>query len=95
MKIFFNGTPRGDLDHCRLIYRSIQDLGNEHVSDFMPNVDSKTFYLADQPEMGRRYAKRLREISESDICVFEVSTPSLGVGQFLQGAEGIENRVQW
>lgn len=86
MKIFFIGTPRGDLDMGRAIYDSIEQLGHSHISSFMKELDLKSFYKVDESEWEKRYLARLKEISGAEVCVFEVSKHSLAVGQLVQEA---------
>ncbi|HKZ34486.1 MAG TPA: hypothetical protein VJ179_01290, partial [Patescibacteria group bacterium] len=86
MKIFFIGTPRGNLDHARVIYKATEELGYEHTTDFMLRIDPAIFYDVDEKMWQERYRSRLREITEADICVFEVSIHSLAVGQLIQEA---------
>ena len=73
MKVFFIGTPRGKLDQAKGIYAAIEELGYEHTTDFMLRIDPAIFYDADENIWQERYRSRLREITEAEICVFEVS----------------------
>lgn len=86
MRIFFIGTPRGDLRMGRKIYKSIEELGYSHTTSFMKDVKQEGFYEVGEEEWESRYLARLKEISKADVCVFEVSKHSLAVGQLVQEA---------
>lgn len=86
MKVFFIGTPRGDLDRARRIYDGIAALGFAHTTDFMLQINPESFYTNDESVWEKRYLSRLKEIASADICVFEVSMHSLAVGQLVQEA---------
>lgn len=86
MKVFFIGTPRGDLDSAKLIHATISNLGYKQTSNFMVEIDPLTFYQTEEKDWQKRYFSRLEEIAKADVCIFEVSTHSISVGQLLQEA---------
>ncbi len=92
MKVFFAASPRGVSTYSNFykkIFKEIQDLGFTQIDDDVikltypelierANQDSKSYTA---------YAnKKIHAVQESDICVFEVSEPSLGVGFLIQRA---------
>lgn len=93
MKIFFISTPRGEgktRENYKKIYEFLADLGYEHITDFI-NTTTDDFY--DEMHKGRDahikfYNKMVECIKKADICVFEASKPSLGVGYLIQLALG-------
>lgn len=93
MKVFFIGTPRGNIDNQRAIYKEIEKLGYKHTSDFTVRIDPKTFYDVDEKIWEKRYKERLKEIASAEICLFEVSKHSLAVGQLVQEAVRNEKPV--
>lgn len=86
MKVCFMASPRGNLEHDRVVYKAIVDLGYTHTNNLITTVDPEKFYQVDVATWGKRYATFLHDIGRADICVFEVSLPSLGIGQLVQEA---------
>lgn len=88
MKVFFIGTPRGDLNLGRKIYDFIESEGCVHVTNFMKEVSIDSFYGGESKikknVWKKRYLARMKEIASADVCVLEISYPSLGMGQILQ-----------
>lgn len=55
MKVFFICSPRSNLDHARVIYKTIEEFGYEHTTDFVSEVDSNAFYNVGDEVWGGRY----------------------------------------
>lgn len=90
MKIFFISTPLGKgkiRKNYKLIYDEIARMGYEHVSDFIASESVDSYY--EEMHKGRSehvkfYNNMVKNIQSADICVFEASTPSFGVGFLIQ-----------
>jgi hypothetical protein len=90
MKVFFVSTPRGEgelRENYQLLYKEIAKMGFTHVSDFIPTTEADDFYS--EMEKGRESHKKfyhtmVSSIQQADICVFEATMPSLGVGFLIQ-----------
>ena len=91
MKVFLISTPRGEgelREKYRQIYDEIPKMGYTHISDFI-NTNSAGFQ--DKMARGREEHKKfyhdmVKGIQSADICIFETSIPSLGVGFLIQTA---------
>lgn len=92
MKVFF-GVPFGGTrqfgEYYKKIYADIEKLGYENVNDdvfrisyddFMKQVNKGRDVLVDN------YHRKLDGIKAADICIFEGSFPSLGMGFLMQKA---------
>lgn len=82
-------TPRGKgtLDkNFEVIYGEIKALGYQHTTGFLLDVDTKKFYLSD---ITRFYRETVKNLKDADVCVFEVSVPSLAIGHLI----GIANEL--
>ena len=87
MKIFYTSTTRGQTaygTYYKEIYEEIANLGYQHLDDDIINTSYDEF--VNEMESGGReayvsYFKRKEEcIQKADICIFEVSVPTLGLG---------------
>ena len=94
MKIFYISTPKGNLSQIASVYDTIATLGHTHTSDLAVTIRPEIFYKDSDEEMWRkRYEQRLEEINKSDVCIFEITYPSFGVGQLAQEAIRAEKPV--
>lgn len=90
MKVFLISTPRGSGEvrkNYKKIYDEISRLGYEHVSDFIASESIDVYY--ERMHEGRNehvkfFNDMVKSIQTADICVFETSTPSFGVGFLIQ-----------
>lgn len=83
MKVYFSSSMRAKKTSGPLleqIYRTIERLGYKHTSDFMITVDPVKFYQRQPKEERSFYRTMLKQIKAADVCVFEVSRHSLGIG---------------
>ncbi len=93
MKIFFSGAYTDDkrlLSFYKRIYDYIVKLGYVHNDDDIightyENFKSVVFQEKDS-DFNKHYLKKIKNIASADICVFEVSNHSLGVGFLIQKA---------
>lgn len=86
MKVFFLSSPRGVDKYSKnynLINKSIEKLGHKNISNFPNAVDQDGLYL---PNLQGFYNETVSNIKNSDVCIFETSIPSLGVGHLLSMA---------
>ncbi|MBI4009377.1 hypothetical protein HY357_04025 [Candidatus Roizmanbacteria bacterium] len=86
MKIFFHGAYAG-IKHFGHLYKKIhvalKELGLTHVDDESISLTNEEFLQ--QMRKGRQaylqhYHKKMKALQEADICVFETSIHSLGIG---------------
>lgn len=91
MKVFLVSTPKGkekfSLNFDKL-YNEISKLGYDHVSDFI-NLTEDNFI--EEMNSGREaqvkfYNEMIKSIQNADICIFEASTPSFGLGYLIEKA---------
>jgi len=83
MKIYFSTSLRAKKlyqKNFEKIYKIIEDLGNKHTSDFILEAEPESFYKRSGKAFTRFYDKLTKQIRKADICVFEVSLHSLGIG---------------
>ena len=89
MKVFLVSTPIGEQklgEMFEKLYEELEKLGYQHISDFI-TLSSEEF----TKEMSKGkdaqkefYNKMVNNIRQADICIFEASTPSFGVGYLIQ-----------
>lgn len=84
MKVYFSSSLRAKKfyqEHFEQIYQTIKDLGYQHTSDFLIKADPNEYY---KHQKGKQFAKLYKilisQIKKADICIFEVSLHSLGIG---------------
>jgi len=90
MKIFLISTPRGEgkvRKNYKLIYDEVQNLGYEHINNFIASSSIDIYYQEmhkGRSEHIKFFNDMVKSIQAADICVFEASTPSFGVGFLIQ-----------
>src|SRR3990167_8292442 len=90
MKVFLISTPIGEKklgDLFQKLYDELGHMGYKHVSNYITTHHSKDFVI--QMEKGKEeqkkfYNEMIDSINKADICIFEASTPSFGVGYLIQ-----------
>ena len=83
MKIYFSSSMRAKKiykDAFQKIYCIVKDLGYKHTSDFLLKANADEFYHRTPGEEKAFYHKMVSQIKSADVCVFEVSRHSLGIG---------------
>lgn len=86
MKVFFTGSIRDtnfDKTLFKKIYKEIEDLGYEHVSDTILHLSEDDSSLGEKDTREdhiKRYTERVDAIKKADICIFETSAHSLTTG---------------
>lgn len=90
MKVFFSGSYKG-ADKFSEQYKAIFDLikknGYEHLDYDIVNVSYDQ--LADSNDdsaFDKHYEKKMKAIKNADICIFETTVHSLGIGFLIQKA---------
>ncbi len=92
MKVFFSASPRGVDEfkpQCLTIYQQIKHLGYECTDDDVTQLSYADFEVKMNP--GRKayvewYKKKIASVEKADICIFETSMHSLGIGFLIQRA---------
>jgi len=90
MKIFITSTPLGDEEtrqNYKNLYDEVERLGYEHVSNFIASEAINKYYEEmhkGKTEHIKFFNTMVRSIQKADICIFEASTPSFGVGFLIQ-----------
>lgn len=83
MKIYFSASARAKhfCPECLdKIYEKIEKLGYTHVTDWMRRVDPDRLYKRTPEEAAKFYKEMVADIKKADICVFETSIDSAGIG---------------
>jgi hypothetical protein len=83
MKVYFSASARAKhfCPECLdKIYEKIEQLGYTHVTDWMRRVDPDRFYKRTPEEAAKFYKEMIDGIKKADICVFETSLDSAGIG---------------
>lgn len=92
MKVTFIASPRGSAEfgpHISNIYKHIAQLGYKNTDDDVVNVTSEDFIQnmkVGRDEQVNWYNKKIKRIKEADICIFETSIHSLGIGFLIKEA---------
>lgn len=93
MKVFFTSTTRGQKEfglYYQQIYKELEALGYDHLDDdvvktnfteFLENIEKE-----DRNGYKEYFNKKNDAIMKADICVFEVSYPTLGLGFVVERA---------
>jgi 2'-deoxynucleoside 5'-phosphate N-hydrolase len=93
MKIYFAGSIRGGRDDKELYFEIIkhisqfgqvltEHLGNSNLTSMGESISSEAIFKRD-----------IAWLTESDVVVAEVTTPSLGVGYELAKAEELKKKI--
>jgi hypothetical protein len=84
MKVYFSSSLRAKKLYKKefeKIYKIIDKLSYFHTSDFLLKADPDDYYKRKSGEDFNKFYKKLsRQLKSSDICVFEVTLHSLGIG---------------
>lgn len=89
MKVFFTTTPRfkeDNMGNVKAIFKTIEELGYKHVSDYIVKVDVDEFYKINKEGRPPYYDEIMSSLKKAEIVVFEASLPSIGVGHLLNEA---------
>ena len=83
MKIYFSSSMRAKKlyeDTFKKIYDLVIRLGYKHTSDFLLKSDPDEFYKRTSSDEKNFFKKMVSQIKSADVCIFEVSRHSLGIG---------------
>ncbi len=92
MKVYFAASPRGTAQHnafYKKIFNEIRALGFTHVDDDVVkyNYVELVSNVNKNNKAYTEYAnKKLHSVQTADICIFDVSDPSLGIGFLIERA---------
>ena len=93
LKVFFAGSYKGNdafkKNQIRNLYREIERLGYEHVDTDFLKISYRHFVrkmTKDKKELVMHYFKKMHSLYEADICVFETTYHSIGIGFLIQKA---------
>jgi len=89
MKIYFSSSVRTKNyydENIKKIHQLIGELGYSLTSNFIVKVKPEEFYKRTPQEAVSFYKKMVREIKAADICVFEISLDSSGIGYSINMA---------
>ena len=94
MKIYFAGSIRGGRDDAEL-YRQIIQLLSKYGTVLTEHVADSQLTEWGEKDRGEAeiYERDMKWLSEADVVVAEVTTPSLGVGYELAKAEELGKRI--
>ncbi len=84
MKVYFSSSLRAKKLYQKefeLIYKTIKNLDYKHTSDFLLEADPADYYKRKTgADFNKFYKKLVQQLKKADICVFEVTLHSLGIG---------------
>ncbi|PIS09082.1 hypothetical protein COT75_03395 [Candidatus Beckwithbacteria bacterium CG10_big_fil_rev_8_21_14_0_10_34_10] len=83
MKIYFSSSLRAKKFYQKnfeKISSLIEKLGHQHTSNFIIKANPDDFYNRKNQNFDSFYSNLLSQIKKADVCVFEVSAHSLGIG---------------
>jgi len=83
MKVYFSSSLRAKKLYqktFKFIYQVIKDLGYVHTSDFLLQAKPEDYYQRRGKNFAQFYRNLINQIKKADVCVFEVSLHSLGIG---------------
>ena len=83
MKVYFSSSMRAKKLHQEIfqkIYRAISELGFKHTSEFLMKADPEEFYKRSPTDEKAFYNTMVKQIKTADVCMFEVTRHSLGIG---------------
>lgn len=89
MKVFFSTSPRAKQDYSQEIKRIYEyfDKNQLQLTDqIIRNVTEEEFYSWNDAQRKKYYSNTIGAIKKADICIFEVTFPSLGVGHLINQA---------
>ncbi len=90
MKIFFDATYQGHQyfgDFYDEIYNEISKIGHINLIDDAIRMTEDTYkkeFGADRKRQNNYYSYKIENIKKADICIFDVSYHSLGIGYMIQ-----------
>ncbi|MBP6993778.1 hypothetical protein KBB12_00870 [Candidatus Woesebacteria bacterium] len=93
MKVYFTASLRGTQfyeQYYLKIYNAIEKLGHTNLDDEIFTLN-RTKYYSELETMGRQadlvlYKKKMKQLQQADVCVFEVSLHSLSIGFQIEKA---------
>ncbi|NCN82742.1 MAG: hypothetical protein GW947_02130 [Candidatus Pacebacteria bacterium] len=89
MKIFFSTSPRAKQDYSQeieRIYNYFDSVKVHLTDDVIRNISEEEFYSWDAEQRKKYYKDTIRAIKKAEVCIFEATYPSLGVGHLINQA---------
>jgi len=86
MKIFFSTSPKSKKAYSKeiLAIYSYFHKNNITLTDtYIENINIEEFYRWNEKQKNKYYQDTINYIKKADICIFEASYPSLGVGHLI------------
>lgn len=83
MKVYFSSSLRAKKLYSKtfkLIYKIIEELGYSHTSKFLLKAKPEDYYTRRGKNFAQFYKTLITQIKKADVCVFETSLHSLGIG---------------
>jgi hypothetical protein len=96
MKLFFSTTPRAKEDYneeINTMYRFLHKSGYNLTEKYIETANVQEFYSWTEEDKEKYYEDTIKAIRSSDVTLFEVSKPSLGVGHLIGKALSFEKPV--
>lgn len=94
MKIFFTTSPRTKLAYPKeieAIYNVLHSQKDFHLTEkFIEQISVEDFYGWSSEKKQNYFIQTKRAISNSDVCIFEASLSSIGVGYLVNYASKLE-----
>lgn len=85
MKILFSASPKAKIELNKefdTIFDTIKELGYDHADTFIKDVDPENFY-SEKSEANSFFDRVEKSVKIAEICVFETTIPSLGLGHHI------------
>lgn len=90
MKVFFSTSPKSKKNYRNEINRIFEFFEKQKeislVDELIKNVEEEEFYAWPEEKKRSYYKNTIANIKKSDVCIFETSYPSLGVGHLISQA---------
>jgi len=89
MKVYFSTSPRAKREYSKQIeriYNYLDKIGVQLTDETIRKVEVDEFYSWQEEKRKKYYDNTIKSIKQADICVFETSYPSLGVGHLINQA---------
>ncbi len=96
IKVYFSSSMRSKKYfslEIETIYQTIGKLGFSHVTDYLVKINPKGFYDRSPKEAANFYKKMISDIKTADICIFEASLESAGIGYSVNMALDLNKPV--
>lgn len=86
MKISFVVSPKAlstISEDISLIQNTLEKLGHTNTFSELDSLDPNSFYKADSEKPDKLLSKVEKAMKKADVCIFDVTVPSLGIGHVI------------